>query len=259
MYNFSYSSILKRGLDKTPISKPPPEPVKNPKQPVDRLKLVIDAARSRGHTNRLPPKVNTKGYEQQYGMTCVMNPTKETVKVFGKPFYNSVTKDPLTRYVFFPVSPVGFHVTLLGLEYANIQLGDKSYDEIRSELRTAQDLLDETLPGPIKFEVLINEDRPELVVYPSDTSDKEKLRELEMELKERLDVRKRHPQSWHVTLGYFHPLALAREREVAMGRIKYHVKTILDDISPHSPFLNFIGPKITVYRDHTRYYPLFNR
>lgn len=269
--SFSYSSIAKRGLEgtlqqpapkpkpkpkpKVPTLKVMPEPVKVAKPSVDRLGLVLDAAKARQDSNRLPPKVNLDGYEPQYGMTCVMNPTEETIKVFGKPFYDRIMADPKVKYVFFPVDPEGFHVTLLGLEYSKLQISGKSNEEIRSELRNAQRYLNKTVPGPVVFDVSINDNRPGLVVYPRDVVDD--IRAAEEKLKTKLEVNRKHPQNWHVTLGYFRPQISDEDKRVAFFRLKHHARKVLDEISPHTPFLSFNGPQVCVYRDHTKYYPLF--
>lgn len=210
---------------------------------IARLRPVINAARDRGKDGRIPKKVNMKGYEPQHGMTCVMNPTSKTVSKFGKPFYDAIKNDKWLSQIFFPVKPEGFHITLIGMEYADIQFTDKSVEEICKELLMGQNYLDKNFSSVVEF--YTNEpknNRPGMHMNPRTKELRELCRTAENKCKEKLGITRKYPQNWHMTLGYFKPGTSNRDKNDALDDIL----CIVDEILKRKNMLTFNSPDICV-------------
>ena len=260
MSTFNYNNALRKNLkipvQQKPIIKIKPTIKSVTQKELSRLKPVINAARARGKDGRIPKKVNSTGYEPQNGMTCVMNPTLETISRFGKPLYDSIMNDSWLSNIFFPVSPEGYHVTLIGMEYADIQFTDKKIEDIAAELLMGQNYLDKLFPSVVEF--YANEPkngRPGMNMNPKTSNLKTQCRTAEDKMKSKLGIYRKYPQNWHMTLGYFKPGTKNRDKNDAQDVIL----DIIQDILKGKNILTFNSPDIAVYKDHTQYFPLFDR
>lgn len=246
----SYTDITKKNIKELPKPKIDRTAI------LARLKTVIDTTLERGERGRLPPKVNMDGYEPQEGMTCVMNPTQETIDNFGRPFYDAIMNDPELSKSFFPVLPQGYHVTLIGMEYAKIQFSKKPINDIGKELYNGQKYLNKTFSSTVDFYASLEDGkRAGLSMTPASSQLRKQCREAEEKFKKRLGIYRKYPQNWHVTLGYFRPDIRSKERFDMIKKINDLVKNIL---TKPPCILTFRKPQICTYKDHREYTPLFN-
>ena len=220
------------------------------------LTAVLEEAR--GRTGRLPPKVHQTGFVAQNGMTCVMNASPTTQKLFSEPFLAALRRDRATD-CFIPVPKEGHHVTLLGLEYALIQTDGTGDEVVAATLKRAQALLNArvSLGTTISMVACQQRKRLGLEMTPSTPSLNAELRAAEDGMKKMLRVPKNKPQSWHMTLGYFKP----GTPRAARAEAEQNIRQILSDLLRRIPYaqLGFQHPQICVYKAHNKYTPLFPR
>jgi len=222
---------------------------------MEHLEKVVKTAQNREREgSRIPPKVDQRNYIHQDGMTCVMNPTKKTIREFGESLYKLVSQDPQISKVFLPLPPDAYHVTLLGLEYSRlVSTAKQTNKEIFKKFEYAQNKLNQMVSPSktIQFTPWIDteDNRMGLKMRPS-IATATLLRRAETFLKKTLMVYRKRSQDWHMTLGYFKPKIIRHERHTAERRIMEHVKKLM------SP-LTFLNPQICLYTAHTKYEPLF--
>ena len=220
------------------------------------LEPVVKSARGRG-SQRLPPKVHAAGYVAQHGITCVGNATDATIARFSKPFLERIKADPHTT-CFLPVPAHGHHFTLIGMEYAKA-LVDLDDEDLANTLRQAQRRLNASF-RPFKdnviFEASPQDKRSGLSLRASGKALYRQFRRAEEGMKTALGIHRKHPQAWHLTLGYFKPKTPKQVRQRAEDHIRMHIQAVLQQMGNRT-VLSFQSPQICTYEDHTRYTPLF--
>ena len=126
-----------------------------------------------------------------------MNQREDTIDRFGQPFYDKISKHSVLSKVFFPVSPEGYHVTLIGMEYAKVQFSGQSVEKIYGELEASQKYLDRQFPNTVCFYAKQGNNKrgPGLEMTPNTTSLRNKCRTAEKQMKYKLGINKKYPQN----------------------------------------------------------------